>query len=88
MNTETTYPEGSVTLDAIICKGHHRYSVTFATEDQAITYVMARRSTHAFYNSEVNPLCNGWENLAEILYPTCEHGLSESLCAGPDHYPA
>ena len=23
----------------------------------------------------------------EALYPSCEHGLSASLCAGPDHYP-
>ena len=24
---------------------------------------------------------------AEALYPSCEHGLSLSLCAGPGHYP-
>ncbi|QIN94171.1 hypothetical protein PP459_gp062 [Streptomyces phage Wakanda] len=23
----------------------------------------------------------------EALYPSCEHGLSASLCAGPNHYP-
>lgn len=25
--------------------------------------------------------------LAEFLYPTCEHGMSLQLCAGPDHFP-
>lgn len=26
--------------------------------------------------------------LLEFLSPTCEHGLSLMLCAGPGHYPA
>jgi hypothetical protein len=25
--------------------------------------------------------------LYDLLYPTCEHGLSLALCAGPQHYP-
>lgn len=28
------------------------------------------------------------EELMEFLSPTCEHGLSLTLCAGPGHYPA
>jgi hypothetical protein len=27
------------------------------------------------------------EAMAEIFYPTCEHGMSADLCMGPDHYP-
>ncbi len=29
----------------------------------------------------------GWEDLAPQDDATCEHGLSASLCAGPEHYP-
>ena len=25
--------------------------------------------------------------LMDYLFPTCEHGLSAHLCAGPEHYP-
>lgn len=24
--------------------------------------------------------------MAEIFYPTCEHGMDGNLCAGPDHF--
>jgi hypothetical protein len=27
------------------------------------------------------------DQLAELLFPTCEHGLSAHLCAGEGHYP-
>lgn len=30
---------------------------------------------------------NEFPMVEEKLYPSCEHGLSASLCAGPDHYP-
>lgn len=33
------------------------------------------------YNPESFP------KVEEALYPSCEHGLSASLCAGPGHYP-
>jgi hypothetical protein len=26
--------------------------------------------------------------LYDYFFPTCEHGLSAQLCAGPGHYPA
>lgn len=26
--------------------------------------------------------------MTDLFYPTCEHGLSAHLCAGPGHYPA
>lgn len=37
-------------------------------------------STYAFYEE------HGWPELIEDE-GTCEHGLSASLCAGPNHYP-
>lgn len=27
------------------------------------------------------------DKLMDFFYPTCEHGLSADLCAGPQHYP-
>jgi hypothetical protein len=80
--------DNAVTLEIHICDQHRSYLATFSTEEQALTYCKARTSNHAFFTVEASPLANGWENLEAWLYPTCEHGLSESLCAGPGHYPA
>lgn len=28
------------------------------------------------------------DELSDVLFPTCEHGMSADLCTGPDHYPS
>lgn len=28
------------------------------------------------------------DDLVEAVFPTCEHGMSQSLCMGPDHFPS
>jgi hypothetical protein len=90
MDTLIDIEENTVTLVAWPVKNRcHSYPVTFSTEEQAIKFVEDRSATHAFTQHQDNPISNGWENLYELLYPTCDHGLSASLCADPiNHYPA
>jgi hypothetical protein len=52
-------------------------------ERWALAYVSARSSTHAFSESRVNPVAARFAKLLDMLHPTCEHGLSLDLCAGP-----
>lgn len=49
---------------------------------------------HAWYELEddpitpqVGPISEDALFLHEFLYPSCEHGLSLAMCAGPGHYP-
>ena len=81
VEVEPTLP---VTVEAHNCALRRSYNVTFSTEEQAVAYIAARQSTHAFH-CEAD--LTGLDALAEALYPTCEHGLSLQLCAGPGHYP-
>lgn len=73
-----------LTLYVHVCATRHNYTVKFSTEEQAVEFVKRKSSTCAFDHD-----LDLWEfpDLAEALYPTCEHGLSLSLCAGPNHYP-
>ncbi len=77
----------SVALMAHNCELRTNYRVTFATEDLATKYVAERTATHAFSEIGNEPIADEFVKLIEMLHPTCEHGLSESLCAGPNHYP-
>lgn len=69
--------------------GWHRFDAVFTGPNAdaiAVAFMDARKRTHSFsvsedFDEEVFPLT------ADSLFPTCEHGLSESLCAGPMHYP-
>lgn len=65
----------------------HKYVVRFATEDQAVAYVEPRWETHRFSELKDEPI-NGHKHqrLYDLLYPTCEHGLSLENCNGPQHY--
>ena len=74
-------------ISAHICAQGRSYEVTFTDEDQAIAWMRERSSTHAFHEIEEKPLPDTAAKLLDFLYPTCDHGLSASLCAGPGHYP-
>ncbi len=70
-----------------VCDQRRGYVARFATEAQALTFVEARWTTHAV--DELEAMDAGrFPTLFDLLYPTCEHGLSASLCDGPGHYPA
>jgi hypothetical protein len=76
----------AATLEIHICAERRGYRATFATEDQAIAFLSRKTSTHAFWEIEGQPVPATWTRLLGFLYPTCEHGLSESNCYGPQHY--
>jgi hypothetical protein len=69
--------------------GWHRYAAVFTgpnADAMAVAFIEARSKTCSFgvdeeFDHEVFPLTDA------CLNPTCEHGLSERLCAGPGHYP-
>ena len=87
MNALDTAP-GPIALDVHVCAARRTYRATFTTEAQAIDFITERSSTHAFWTVDSTPIPDGCTALLDTLYPTCEHGLSDALCAGPGHYPA
>lgn len=82
-----------IVLDACITEQGRSYRVTFRNEDQALAFIAARTTTHTFSEVEDKLIDFGapdaWKNvkLSAVLYPSCEHGMSLDLCAGPQHYP-
>lgn len=72
-----------ITLEVAICNQRRSYVAKFATEQQAISFIERKSSTHAFYEMDVPDSAAA---LLEVLYPTCPHGLSASNCYGPQHY--
>lgn len=65
----------------------HDYTVTFATEAQAIEYISGKQSTTNFYERDDSPLDEREHKaLLELLHPTCEHGMDAAGCYGPGHY--
>jgi hypothetical protein len=79
-------PVDTATLLIHVCARRRAYRVTFATEDQALAWLGARSSTHAWEEVDGGSVPESWSRLLDYLYPLCEHGMSESLCEGPDHY--
>ena len=77
-----------VTLEIGVCDQRRSYLAAFATEDQALAFIGQRQATHAVTETEESQIPASWSRLLDLLYPTCEHGLSASLCDGPGHYPA
>jgi hypothetical protein len=79
----------SLVILATNVKIEHEYRVIFTgpnADAMAVAWIKAHQSTHAIgadddFDWQTYPLT------AEALNPTCEHGLSERLCAGPNHYP-
>jgi hypothetical protein len=86
-----------------VCDQRRNYTVEFTSEDQVMAFIERQREQteawrdetgaapwaggHAYYELEGCPIPEGWDRLYRFLHPTCEHGLSADLCAGPYHYP-
>lgn len=81
----------AIRFEVHICAERRSYFVTFSTEAQALAYLTPRGATHASWpatEADAERVMDTWPLMADKLWPTCEHGLSASLCAGPGHYPA
>lgn len=91
-NEWTEYPTykpteaAPIRLEAHICDQRRNYLVEFATEDQALKFIEEKKSTHAFHTFTNFPIDEKYTRLLDVMHPTCEHGLSEANCLGPDHY--
>lgn len=76
-----------IVLEVHICDQRRSYKATFANDDQAADFMQVRRSTHAIREWD-----DGTVEFAAaprtyaLLWPTCEHGMSEWLCSGPNHF--
>jgi hypothetical protein len=80
---------GSITLELHHCNNRATYLVTWEGPDaeaRAIAYVAARGATHAFAEVDDSPLPDTCTTLLDALYPTCEHGMSDANCSGPNHF--
>lgn len=82
---------GTIALEFTHCQDGGARIVRFEGADaqtRAIDYVRSRLRTHvvAELPEEPNDL-SAYPELTDLLYPTCEHGLSAELCWGPEHYP-
>jgi hypothetical protein len=45
------------------------------------------RKPHLVVHLDTDVVLENFPLVDEILYPSCEHGLSAWLCTGPSHYP-
>lgn len=78
-----------IKLDIQTQGGWHHFTGVFATEDQAIKYATARRSTHIVSEIEDAPIDDTHAALLAYLYPTCHHGMDGRQCLdpyGPHHF--
>lgn len=75
-----------IALEIHICAQRRSYTARFASEDQALDFVKARSSTHAFFELKDEPIDFSVNSrLYDFLYPECEHGMRGD-CYGPQHY--
>lgn len=86
-------------LEMVVC-GYRSYVVKFYRECDVIDFIRryerkneAQRDAgqfgggYAWFALEDSPVPDQWDALYHLLFPTCDHGLSEDLCWGPNHYP-
>lgn len=87
MNTTTAQ---EIALTATCCPTGVTFTATFTGPDAdriAAAWIRSRRN-YAFSTADLDLEPEEFPETLDTLFPTCEHGLSESLCAGPGHYPA
>lgn len=82
-----------IALEAFSTTSRATIVIRFASEAQAVNYLTSNpwEPGQSFYvvgeveGEEID--FDLYPVLYDTLHPTCEHGLSERLCAGPNHYP-
>lgn len=65
--------------------------VVFPTDALAAAYIASHGHLvlEPDTDAEGNPaIPEGWDLTMDALFPLCEHGMSASLCMGPDHFPS
>jgi hypothetical protein len=87
-----------LTIDVRACDGSWFTSVTFHGDTEtasrnAIAFLERKDAQHRRHDGLgqiVWDLATGEpsDDLAAFLWPSCEHGMSAQLCAGPGHYPS
>jgi hypothetical protein len=87
-----TVTNPKIQLLATCCATQVSYTVTFTgagADAAAADYIRSRGATHAFALADEDETDYMTAPLTfAVIFPRCEHGLSEWLCAGPNHYPA
>lgn len=86
----TTSPAPEIRLHCHAVATGGFYTVVFDGTDPepaAIAFYESHTATHSIVELEDAPIDARYGTLLELLHPTCEHGLSASLCAGLGHYP-
>lgn len=87
-----TITDPKIQLLAHCCATQVSFTVTFAgtgADAAAADYMKTRGSTHDFVFADEDETDYMTAPLTfAAMFPSCEHGLSEWLCAGPNHYPA
>lgn len=87
-------------LEMHICDQRRSYFVEFHRECDVITFIRRHEEAneallnagtygggYAWSPVEDSPVPEQWAALCDLLFPTCEHGMSADLCWGPNHYP-
>lgn len=83
-----------IVLEVHICSQRRSYKTVFTGTDaeidaNAASFWEARKTYCAMWDwSENQPTVDPDRHpiTFDLLYPTCEHGLSGLLCSGPNHY--
>jgi len=64
--------------------GYHRFTASFATEIQAVDYILNHRADRNVTEIEDKPVdLDQFPMLNAVLYPTCHHGMSLQQCMDP-----
>lgn len=66
--------------------GYHWYRVTFAREEDAVSFYDRKARTHVIdlMNDDVETIPEDWSTFYDRMYPTCHHGLDGRACMDPD----
>lgn len=82
----TSDQRGQHVLSVVVAATPEAESAAVAFLRRTTGYTVGQQSYRVIF--DVPEADAAGATLMDFLSPTCEHGLSLSLCAGPGHYPA
>jgi len=85
MPDTTTHTPVILSVTSPLSEGSYKVIFEGPNADTMAIAFLNDRPGHVI--DSVSDLYPDHQELSEYLYPTCEHGLSASLCYGPGHYP-